>query len=536
MNHVAKLFALAMLAMFVVACGPKDKTADKEAGATGEKVALTFHIMSKCPFGVKVVEAILPVMEKMGDRIDLKLEYIGKDKDGELTAMHGEAEVKGNILQVCAHAVGDQQQWLDFLKCQFTGDWRKIPEGWEQCVTTAKLDMAKMKACYEGQQGKDLLRASYKASEEARATGSPTIFLAGAEPYRGGRTDASFSRAVCAKMAEPKASYCEQIPSPPNVPVTVIADKRCSGRSCDSERFLSFVQNTFEGAEIKRMDWSEPEAQTLFGKTGQQYLPVAIFGKDIEKEEAGFNRLKRRLVQVEGGEDYVYPLGREWDPKAEVCDDGADNTGNGKVDCDDETCKEKKVCRQEVKNKLDIFSMSQCPYGVKTVDAVADVVKNFGKDPKKFQFELNFIGQEANGQLTAMHGQGEVDENIRQLCAQKHFNKGYKFMDYVLCRNKDYRNPEWEPCAKEAGIKADVIKKCFEGQEGKDLLSASYKKSAAVQATGSPTWLLNNRFDMQGRTPEAIKTAFCEKNPGIAGCETTLSNTSAAPAAGGCGS
>jgi hypothetical protein len=135
-----------------------------------------------------------------------------------------------------------------------------------------------------------------------------------------------------------------------------------------------------------------------------------------------------------------------------------------------------------------------------------------------------------------MHGQGEVDENIRQLCAQKHFNKGYKFMDYVLCRNKDYRNPEWEPCAKEAGIKADVIKKCFEGQEGKDLLSASYKKSAAVQATGSPTWLLNNRFDMQGRTPEAIKTAFCEKNPGIAGCEATLSSTSEAPAAGGCGS
>ncbi|MCU0661129.1 MAG: hypothetical protein MUC50_02250 [Myxococcota bacterium] len=535
MRHLSKLFAMAVLALFVVACGTKDQSSDPAAGATGEKVALTFHIMSKCPFGVKVVEAVLPVMEKMGDRVDLKIEYIGKEKDGALTSMHGETEVQGNILQLCAKATGDQKQWLDFLKCQFTGDWRKIPEGWEQCATTAKLDQAKMKACYEGEEGKTLLRASFKASEDARATGSPTIFLAGNEPYRGGRADTSFARALCQKMVEPKAPYCVQVPAPPKVPVTVIADKRCTGRSCDSERFLSFVQNTFEGAEVKKLDWAEPDAQTLFGKTGQQYLPIAIFGKDIEKEEAGFNRLKRRLVKVEGGEDYVYPLGREWDPKAEVCDDGVDNTGDGKVDCDDGTCKEKKVCRQETKNKVDLFVMSQCPYGVKTVDAMADVLKNFNKDSKLFNFELNFIGQEANGQLTSMHGQGEVDENIRQLCAQKHFAKGYKFMDYVFCRNKDYRNPEWEPCAKESGVKADVIKKCFEGQEGKDLLAASFKKAGAVQASGSPTWLLNNRFDMQGRTPESIKAAFCEKNTGVAGCDKTLSNTSEAPAAGGCG-
>ena len=71
--------------------------------------------------------------------------------------------------------------------------------------------------------------------------------------------------------------------------------------------------------------------------------------------------------------------------------------------------------------------------------------------------------------------------------------------------------------------------------EGQQLLAASFKKATDLGISGSPNWLLNNRFDMNGRNPEAIKKAFCEKNEGVTGCEKTLSSTSDAPAAGGCG-
>lgn len=535
MKNIVKTLILGLVVVIAVGCGQKktgEGTESAEQGLTGEKVKLDFHIMSKCPFGVKVLEAITPVMEKMGERIELNVHYIGREKDGELTSMHGEQEVQGNKLQLCAGDQGDKNAWLEFLKCQNT-NWRKIPEGWEECAKTAKLDLEKMKACYDGEQGKKLLSESFKLSQDKRATGSPTIFLAG-EPYRGGRSDMSFSRAICGKMAEPKAPYCKEIPEPTKVPVTVVADKRCEGRGCDPKRFLAFVSHTFEGAEIKELDYSDEEGKALFEKSGQQFLPIAVFGPEVEKEEAGYNRLKRRLAKIQGGEEFVYPLGRSWDPSAEVCDDGVDNTGNGKTDCDDDTCKGKKVCREEIKNKLDVFVMSQCPYGVRTVDAMADVLKNFGNDRKKLNFEVNFIGREQNGKLTSMHGQGEVDEDIRQLCAQKHFAKNYKFMEYVLCRNKDYRSEDWQQCAK-GGISAAVIKKCFEGEEGKQLLAASFQKSNDLGISGSPNWLLNNRFDMHGRNPEAIKTAFCAKNEGVAGCEKTLSTESNAPAAGGCG-
>lgn len=528
------IFVLLTLAM-TVGCKPQSKGDSEkktETAASTSKVTLDFHIMSKCPFGVKVMQAITPVIEKMGDSVQFNVHYIGKEKDGELTSMHGEQEVKGNIIQLCADEIGDRAAWLEFLKCQ-NENWRKIPEGWEDCAKTAKLDSAKMKSCVDGEQGKTLLKESFKVSESKQATGSPTIFLDG-EPYRGGRSESSFGRAICAKMAEPKAAYCKDIPAPVKVPVTIVGDKRCTGRGCDPQRFMSFISHTFEGAEIKELDYADAEGKALFEKSGQQFLPIAVFGPEIEKEEAGYNRLKRRLAKIEGSDQQVYPLGRDWDPKAEICDDGQDNTGNGKVDCDDETCQGKKVCREEIKNKLDVFVMSQCPYGVRTVDAMKDVLDNFDKDNKLIDFELNYIGQERDGNLSSMHGQAEVDENLRQICAQKIYKKGYKFMDYVLCRNKDYRSTDWESCAK-GGISAAAIKKCAEGDEGKQLLSASYKKASDLGISGSPGWLLNNKYDMNARNPEAIKKEFCAKNPGVKGCDNQLSAESNAPPAGSCG-
>ena len=543
MKNTTKLLALMLGLFLVIGCGDK-KTGDGEAdksAATGEKIKLDFHIMSKCPFGVKVMQAISPVLEKMGDNVDFKVNYIGREKDGSPTSMHGEPEIKGDTLQLCAAEHGTFEQWLNFVKCQ-NEDWHKIPEGWEKCADSAKIDKAQMKKCFEGDEGKKLLLASFGKSKEKKATGSPTIFLNG-EPYRGGRSEASFGRALCAKFEGSKPKYCADIPAPIKVPVTVVADKRCQGRGCDPKRFLAFVSHTFEGAEIKELDYSDTEGKALFEKTGEKFLPVAIFGASVEKVEAGYKRLKRRMKKIEGSDEQVYPLGREWDPTAEICDDGKDNTGNGKVDCDDESCKSKKVCREEIKKKVNLFVMSHCPYGVRTVDAMEGVLKNFKNDRANMDFHIDFIGRNVDGKLTSMHGETEVNENLRQICAQKYYPKKYKFMEYVLCRNKMYQENrgkepegnEWEACAK-GQIKANVIKKCAEGSEGQELLAASYKLAEDLGISGSPNWLLNNRFDMNGRSPEQIKTVFCAKNEGVSGCENTLTVDTGKPVpAGSCG-
>jgi len=531
-------------------CGGGSDTANnkaaKKANVVTQKVKLDFHIMSKCPFGARVVNTIVPVLEQMGSNIDFNLHYIGREQNGELKSMHGEPEVKGDMLQMCAHAQGDNIKWIAFLKCQ-SAKWQQIPNGWEACAKTAGLDVAKLKSCYEGDQGKKLLAASFKFSTQKNAKGSPTIFL-NDKPYAGGRTEASFGRAICAEFKNAKPEYCANIPEPVKVPVTVITDKRCVGRTCNPRRFLSFVRNTFEGAEIKTIDYSEPEGKAIFEKSGQQYLPIAVFGASVEKVENGFSRLKRRLEKNDSG-DYVYPLGKQgrppWDPKAEICDDGQDNTGNGKVDCADESCTGKKVCREEIKKRVDLFVMSHCPYGVRTVDAMIPVLEHFDKDRKKIDFNLNFIGNENNGQFSSMHGPSEVNEDLRQLCAQAHYARGYKFMDYISCRNDAYQknhgredDKAWEACAK-GGINLEKIRKCAEGDEGKALLSASFKLASDLSITGSPTWLLNNRLDMRARSSQQVKKAFCDKNSDVKNCDKEMkidpSSISAPVPAGSCG-
>ena len=176
--------------------------------------------------------------------------------------------------------------------------------------------------------------------------------------------------------------------------------------------------------------------------------------------------------------------------------------------------------------------MSQCPYGVKALDSMKEVLEAFGND---IDFNVHFIANEtAPGKFKSLHGQPEVDENIRELCAMKHYKKNYKYMDYILCRNKKIRSKEWKTCAVN-GIKASVIEKCSTGAEGTKLLSEDVKIAKGLGIGASPTWLANNKFKFSGIAAEAIKQQVCKRNPGKKGCDKKLKANVSAPK-GGCGS
>ena len=72
MKTLTKVLVVALGLMMLAGCGDKKSEGEGDKGekvdhaAVGEKVKLDFHIMSKCPFGVKVMQAITPVLEKMG--------------------------------------------------------------------------------------------------------------------------------------------------------------------------------------------------------------------------------------------------------------------------------------------------------------------------------------------------------------------------------------------------------------------------------------------------------------------------------------
>jgi hypothetical protein len=160
-----------------------------------------------------------------------------------------------------------------------------------------------------------------------------------------------------------------------------------------------------------------------------------------------------------------------------------------------------------------------------------EVLANFKGN---IDFKVNYIANgSAAGGFQSLHGQAEVDEDIRELCVIKNYSKNAKFMDYVLCRNKDIRSGEWEKCATN-GIDAKLIKTCSSGDEGKKLLEESLKVSNALAIGASPTWIANGKYKFSGIDAQSIKNNLCSHNPKLAGCDKTLSaNTNGTPQ-GGC--
>ena len=494
----------------------------------GERVKLEFYVMSKCPYGVKVMDGIAPALKAFGPNLDFSMDYILSDRTGELKSMHGQPEWDGNVLELCA-IKHYPERYMDMISCM-NKTWRKIPDNWEACTKEVGFNTDTIRGCFEGSEGNELLLASAAKAKERKASGSPTIFM-NDESYRGGRSSSDFIRAICGKF-NTKPEICSNLPEPVVVNVTILTDKRC-GSKCSTARYESQMKSNFPGMKIvDRLDYNTPEGQALYKELGVKNLPIFLFDRSVEKGE-GCDSVKRWL-QPKGEKWVMMRVPAEFDPTSEICDNKKDDTGNGKVDCDDETCSGKLICREEIAQKVDLFIMSQCPYGAAAILNMEEVLANF---EGRVDFDVHFIGNVNDGKISSMHGQSEVDEDIREICAIKHYPDNYKYMDYLICRSKDYRNTNWEACTGSNDIDTEVIRKCFEGGEGQKLLEEDLSIGNMLGFGGSPSWLVNNKLKFSAGDPESIKQNICKSNKDLAGCENTLTikNKKRGGGGGGCG-
>lgn len=484
-----------------------------------DAVKVDFYVMSQCPFGKQVEDGIYPVLKELGTTVNFSLNYIGDARDGNFSSMHGENEVNGDKVQLCA-AKKAPAKYMEMINCM-NQNIRAIPNNWEECAGKAGIDVAAVKACYEGEEGKNLLATSFEAAQKIGARGSPTIKINGKD-YQGGRSPDAFTRAICA--AGSKAKKCAELPPPPEVKLTVLTDARCKQCGMQVARLQSHFSGMMPGLKASSVDYASEEGKKLYADNGLDRLPVFIFDSNVEKVDE-MRRFIGRAKRV--GDNRILEMGN-FDPKAEICDNNIDDTGNGKVDCADETCQNTLICRQEVKGKLEVFVMSQCPYGVRALNAVKEVLDAI----PSVDFHVNYIADGNVDNLSSMHGQAEVDEDIRELCAIKLYGKNNKFMDYVLCRNKNIRSADWKSCAVN-GIDAAAMEKCI-NEEGKKLLADNLKIAKGLEIGASPTWIANNKFKFSGIDANSIKENWCSHNQGAAGCDKQLTQD-AAPVQGGCG-
>lgn len=487
---------------------------DAKAEATGAAPTLEMYVMSQCPYGVQVVNAIAPVKQQLGDALNLKIGYIGNGTPGNFQSLHGAPEVKGNIAQLCA-AKQAPKKYLDLIVCQNKNP-RAVDTNWKECAGQVGMDAAALEACVNGDEGQQLLAASFAEAQQKGAQGSPTMFING-KPYDGGRKSRDFLKAVCAATTGDQPQPCKDIPVPPTVHAIFFSDKRCA--ECNIAPLEGRIKNELGGLQVQHVDYMTDEGKKLYQELrgidpSFKVLPaILVDGEEVAKDTEGSATLAQYMQPL--GKWKTLRLDAKFDPTAEICDNGGvDDDGDGKADCADDQCTEAKACRVAKPRTLDMFVMSQCPYGAQAMVAANEVVQHFGKD---ITLNVHFIGQMQGDQLTSMHGQAEVDEDIREICAATKYPKDHQFAKYLACRSKDYRNPNWQPCAKEAGMDEKVIQKCFDG-EGKALLKKSFQFAESLKIGASPTFLSNNRREFNAVDAASLQKQFCADNPDVKGC------------------
>ena len=152
-------------------------------------------------------------------------------------------------------------------------------------------------------------------------------------------------------------------------------------------------------------------------------------------------------------------------------------------------------------NTLEIYIMSQCPYGVAAGNLLFGAKKK-GLIPENYNLEVHFIGNaskndEGEWKFSSLHGENEWKEDARQLFIAKHYPD--KFADYVLERNKEITSPDWKKAAFAVGLDTDEIEN---GEnEAKELLANDFEIAEALGIGSSPSFISEGRSFFVGLSP-----------------------------------
>lgn len=157
-----------------------------------EKLAtLDLFVMSRCPYGIRAVNQIPAVLEKMGGSLDFDLHYITlvfDDQEYEdylkkesceryddgmwYCSLHGKAETKDNIRNLCAAEVAPSR-YLDYILCRNAD----LSKDWEGCAAEAGIKLKKMKKCIGSGKGLKLLGKSAELADGMGIRASPTYLI-----------------------------------------------------------------------------------------------------------------------------------------------------------------------------------------------------------------------------------------------------------------------------------------------------------------------------------------------------------------------
>ena len=410
------------------------------------------------------------------DGAELKVwPVVSKDAKGAFTAKRGDVELaEARRLAVVLRAYPAKA--LTYLNAR---SLNPTTDGWKDAAVFAGInpDELTKKTAAEGDAALEAALARSKA-----AGVDATALLLDGKPYEGSQRlmplyDAVNAALPAGKRAAPPAGYkAPPKPVPPGLWVVLGSGMK------KSDALIGVFDRYFEGIKPVVLDEAAPERLAKF--PWLEFVPAYVLTATPEARSALENEIKAGLFKENSGY-LVYE----------------DRQHRGVY-----------ASRPAAENKLELFVMSQCPYGVLAVNSV------FGAEKEKLlppglKIEVHFIGdtkKNEKGELefNSLHGDAEWQEDARQLYIAGKFPD--KFGAYVLERNKEITSPDWQKAAKAAGVDVDAVAAGFEAS--KVMLAQDFALSAQLGISTSPSFVLNGREFMVG-AGELKKSPGFEKLP-----------------------
>ena len=156
---------------------------------------------------------------------------------------------------------------------------------------------------------------------------------------------------------------------------------------------------------------------------------------------------------------------------------------------------------------LEAYIVSRCPFGLQMQRMMADAVNSI---PQLSQYiKVRYMGEVSGNTITAMHGEAEAKENLRQICIRD--EQASKYWSYIACQMK---SGDTAGCEKSTGIDSAKLNACTSApSRGVAYAKEDFDLNAKYGVTGSPTLILGEKkvaeFNFGGRTSDAIKTIVC---------------------------
>ena len=181
---------------------PEQQTPETPEAPKSDRPEVHAFVMSYCPYGLRFMKAYVPVIELLGDKADLELNFVHY-------LMHGEEEMTENTRMYCIQKE-QEDKFTDYLRCFVESDDA------EKCISDVGIDKTQLETCMQATDEEFEITKTFEESgetyppynvdaelaQEYGVRGSPT-FVVNGQTISVTRSADAIKEAVCSAFNTP---------------------------------------------------------------------------------------------------------------------------------------------------------------------------------------------------------------------------------------------------------------------------------------------------------------------------------------------